>query len=68
MITTGEGPLYPATVIDVFSRRCLGCAMGTRHDQEPAVASLQMAVAARGGHRPDTVMHTDRGWVPLPCR
>jgi transposase InsO family protein len=61
MITTGEGPLYLATVIDLFSRRCLGYAMGTRHDQELTVASLQMAVAARGGHRPDTVMHTDRG-------
>lgn len=27
-IETGEGKIYLATVIDAFSRRCLGCAMG----------------------------------------
>ncbi|MFC8278347.1 hypothetical protein ACFUJR_38720 [Streptomyces sp. NPDC057271] len=31
-ITTGEGKLYLATVIDLFSRRLLGYAMGARHD------------------------------------
>ncbi|MFF2131497.1 IS3 family transposase [Streptomyces olivochromogenes] len=35
-IDTGEGELYPATVIDLFSRRLLGCAMGARHDAELA--------------------------------
>jgi transposase InsO family protein len=29
---TGEGKLYLATVIDLFSRRCLGYAMGEHHD------------------------------------
>lgn len=33
-IDTGEGKLYLATVIDLFSRRLLGYAMGARHDAE----------------------------------
>jgi putative transposase len=43
---TGDGKLYLATVIDLFSRRLLGYAMGARHDAELVVASLNMA----GGH------------------
>lgn len=61
LIRTGEGPLYLATVIDLFSRRCLGYAMSAHHDQELTIAALQMAVATRGGTRPKTVWHTDRG-------
>ncbi|WP_405867814.1 DDE-type integrase/transposase/recombinase [Streptomyces sp. NBC_01515] len=45
---TGEDKIYLATVIDAFSRRCLGCAMGARHDVALAGASLQMAAATRG--------------------
>ncbi|MFF9010892.1 DDE-type integrase/transposase/recombinase [Streptomyces goshikiensis] len=48
-IITGEGKLYLATVIDLLSRRLLGHAMGTRHDAELVVASLNMAAATRGG-------------------
>ncbi|MFF3748674.1 IS3 family transposase [Streptomyces kronopolitis] len=48
-IVTSEGKLYLATVIDLFSRRLLGYAMGERHDAELVVASLQMAAATRGG-------------------
>jgi transposase InsO family protein len=36
-IDTGEGKLCLATVIDLFSRRRLGYAMGTRHDAELGV-------------------------------
>jgi putative transposase len=46
-IDTGEGKLYLATVIDLFSRRLLGYAMGARHDAGLVSASLQMA-----GRRP----------------
>ncbi|WP_107471356.1 DDE-type integrase/transposase/recombinase [Streptomyces monashensis] len=60
-IDTGEGKLYLATVIDLFSRRLLGYAMGTRHDAELVVASLNMAAATRGGHVRGVIMHTDRG-------
>ncbi|WP_442811309.1 DDE-type integrase/transposase/recombinase [Streptomyces sp. NBC_00481] len=49
-IDTGEGKLYLATVIDLFSRRLLGYAMGVRHDAELVVASLNMAAATRGGN------------------
>lgn len=61
MIRTAEGPLYLATVLDLFSRRALGYAMSPRHDQDLTVAALRMAVTTRGGKRPATVWHTDRG-------
>ncbi|WP_328668760.1 DDE-type integrase/transposase/recombinase [Streptomyces sp. NBC_00328] len=48
---TGEGKLYPATVIDLFSRRLLGYAMSARRDAEPVVASLNMAAATRDGNQ-----------------
>jgi transposase InsO family protein len=60
-IRTAEGPMYLATVIDLYSRRCLGYAMSAHHDQELTVASLRMAAATRGGRRPKTIFHTDRG-------
>ncbi|MFD4973639.1 DDE-type integrase/transposase/recombinase [Streptomyces sp. NPDC058424] len=49
-IETGEGKLYLASVIDLFSRRLLDYAMGERHDSELVVA-LHMAVATRGDGR-----------------
>jgi putative transposase len=55
-IDTGEGPLYLATTEDLFSRRMLGHAMSAHHD-----ASLQMAVATRGGDVDGVIFHTDRG-------
>lgn len=61
MIRTGQGPLYLATVIDVFSRRCLGYAMSAHHDQQLTIASLRMATATRGGTVAGCVWHTDRG-------
>ncbi|MDI9883727.1 IS3 family transposase [Streptomyces sp. HNM0645] len=58
---TGEGTLYLATVIDLLSRRLLGYAMGTRHDAELVVASLNMTAATRGGDVRGVIMYTDRG-------
>jgi len=61
--------LYLATVIDLYSRRLLGAAMGLHPDAELACAAIKMAVAARGG-RPviwrdeesqRVIFHTDRG-------
>ncbi|WP_107120613.1 IS3 family transposase, partial [Streptomyces griseoruber] len=60
-IDTGEGKLYLATVIDLFSRRLLGYARGARHDAELVVASLNMAAATRGCDVRGVIMHTDRG-------
>jgi putative transposase len=60
-IDTDEGPLYLASVLDLFSRRLLGYAMSTHHDAELAVASLQMAAATRGGTVDGVIFHSDRG-------
>jgi putative transposase len=60
-IETGEGKLYLATVIDLFSRRCLGYAMGEHHDAGLVSASLQMAAATRGGSVDGVIFHSDRG-------
>jgi putative transposase len=35
MVITDEGPLYLASVEDLFSRRLLGYAMSEHHDAEP---------------------------------
>ncbi|MBW8793585.1 MAG: DDE-type integrase/transposase/recombinase [Streptomyces sp.] len=60
-IDTGEGKLYLATAVDLFSRPLLGFAMGARHGAELVVASLNMAAATRGGDARGVIMHTDRG-------
>ncbi|MBT2508588.1 IS3 family transposase [Streptomyces sp. ISL-98] len=60
-IVTGEGKLYLATVIDLFSRRLLGYAMGPRHDADLVVAALHMAAATRGGDVRGVIFHSDRG-------
>lgn len=60
-IETGEGNVYLAMVLDAFSRRCLGYAMGEHHDAALVSASLQMAAATRGGRRDGTIFHSDRG-------
>ncbi|MET8406091.1 IS3 family transposase [Streptomyces sp900116325] len=59
-IVTGEGKLYPATVIDLFSRRLLGYAMAAQHDADLVVAALNMAAATRGGDVRGVIFHTDR--------
>ncbi|MFE7395088.1 IS3 family transposase [Streptomyces sp. NPDC057582] len=63
-IETGEGKLYLATVLDLFSRRLLGYAMGSHHDAELVGASLQMAAAVRGGDVGGVIFHSDRGSEP----
>lgn len=69
-IPTESGPkLYLATVIDLYSRRLLGAAMGLHPDAELACAAIKMAVAARGGRQAiwrdeeseRVIFHTDRG-------
>ncbi|MEV0695443.1 DDE-type integrase/transposase/recombinase [Streptomyces sp. NPDC050388] len=58
---TGEDKLYLATVLDLFSRRLLGCAMGAHHAADLVGASLQMAASTRGGQVDGVVFHGDRG-------
>jgi transposase InsO family protein len=61
MVITDEGPLYLASVEDLFSRRLLGYAMSGHHDAALTVASLQMAVVTRGGDVDGVIFHSDRG-------
>ena len=60
-IITGEGKIFLATVIDLFSRRLLGYAMGAHHDADLVVAALNMAAATRGGDVRGVIFHSDRG-------
>jgi putative transposase len=60
-IPTGEGWLFLATVIDLFSRRVIGWGVAD-HLRTPLIAAaLEMAVATRGGHVHGVVFHSDRG-------
>jgi transposase InsO family protein len=60
---TGEGWLYVATVIDLFSRRVIGWAAADHMRTELVADALDMAVATRGGHIAGVVFHSDRGSV-----
>lgn len=59
-VRTWEGWLYLAAVIDCYSRRCVGWAMGARMRAELVVDALQMAVARRRPE-PGLVHHSDQG-------
>lgn len=65
-IATGEGWLYLATVIDLFSRRVIGWAMAKHMRAELVVDALGMAIATRGGHVDGVVFHSDRGCQSPP--
>jgi transposase InsO family protein len=60
---TGEGWLYLATVIDLFSRRVIGWAAADHMRTELVADALDMAVATRGGTVAGVVFHSDRGSV-----
>lgn len=59
-IATRAGWLYLAGILDVYSRRAIGYAMGTMRDERLVEAALDMALA---GRRPAAglVHHSDRG-------
>lgn len=61
-LRTGEGWLYLATVIDLFSRRVIGWSVANHMRTELVADALKMAVATRGGSvAAGVVFHTDRG-------
>jgi putative transposase len=60
-LRTGEGWLFLATVIDLFSRRVIGWSAAAHMRTELVADALQMAVATRGGQARGVVFHTDRG-------
>lgn len=58
-IPTGEGVLYLAVVVDAFSRRVVGWAMGARMKTQLVLDALNMAIRQR---RPKGVIHhSDHG-------
>lgn len=61
-LRTGEGWLFLATVIDLFSRRVIGWSVADHMRTELVANALEMAVATRGGRiEPGVVFHSDRG-------
>jgi putative transposase len=60
-ITTGEGKLYLASVLDTGSRRILGFALSEHHDAQLAYGALAMAAAVRGDQVAGVILHTDQG-------
>ena len=65
-IDTHEGPLYLATVEDLFSRRILRHAMSEHHDAALAVASLQMASTTKFSETAESITTDPKGsWGPM---
>jgi putative transposase len=62
-IPTGEGKLYLATVIDLYSRRLLACPISEHPDRWLAMDAIKIAAAVRGGRGQiaGVIFHTDRG-------
>jgi putative transposase len=61
-LRTGEGWLFLATVIDLFSRRVIGWSVANHMRTELVGDALKMAIATRGGSVPaGVVFHSDRG-------
>lgn len=60
-LRTGEGWLFLATVIDLYSRRVIGWSVAGHMRTELVTDALNMAVATRGGHADGVVFHSDRG-------
>lgn len=59
-VATGEGWLYLAVLLDLFSRRVVGWSMSTTNDRTLALSALERAVTHRRP-APGLVHHTDRG-------
>jgi putative transposase len=60
-LRTGEGWLFLATVIDLFSRRVIGWSVAEHMRTDLVADALNMAVATRGGAVDGVVFHSDRG-------
>lgn len=60
-LRTGEGWLFLATVIDLYSRRVIGWSVAAHMRAELVEDALKMAVATRGGRVEGVVFHSDRG-------
>lgn len=59
-IATREGWLYLAVLLDLFSRKVVGWAMGNRQDRSLVIDALMMAIEHRRP-KPGLIHHTDQG-------
>lgn len=59
-VLTGEGWLYVVAVLDTYTRRVLGWAMGPILDAPMTIAALRMALSRRRPP-PGLIVHSDRG-------
>lgn len=59
-VSTQEGWLYVATVLDLFSRRIIGLSMSDRMTTELVASALQQALIHRKPPK-DLIHHSDRG-------
>ena len=61
-VNTEQGPVYLATVEDLYSRRMLGYATSDAYPTARlATAAINMATATRGGRVQGVIFHTDKG-------
>jgi putative transposase len=62
-ISTDEGKLYLATVLDLFSRKLLACPTSKHPNAELACDAMKIATTVRGGRSvvDGVVFHSDRG-------
>lgn len=61
-ILTGEGWLYFAIILDLFSRKAVGYALSARNDAALACAAFKMATARRKQAK-HLIYHSDRGSI-----
>lgn len=59
-LATGQGWLYLATVIDLYSRRVVGWSLHTANDTDLTTSALREAIRARRP-KPGLIFHSDRG-------
>lgn len=60
-VRTGQGWLYLAVVLDLGSRRLLGCQMSDRIDTQLVADALDMTAGTRHGRTAGIIFHSDRG-------
>lgn len=60
-IRTGQGWLYLAAVMDLYSRRIIGWSMSNRMTEDLTLSALQMAVHKRLPEDKPLLHHSDRG-------
>lgn len=59
-VATRAGFLYLAALLDLYSRRVVGWAMGTQNTQQLVTQALDMAIAQRAP-KPGLIHHSDQG-------